>query len=58
MNLEKWINRYKTDCAMKYNSDATRENYSSGVKSFLVNFNNYSEPKEIPTQEIKEFILT
>lgn len=58
MNLEKWINRYKTDCAMKYNSDATKDNYTSGVKSFLLKFNHYSEPKEIPTQEIKEYLLT
>lgn len=58
MNLEKWINRYKTDCEMKYNSDATKYNYTSGVKSFLVKFNKYSEPKEIPTQEIKEYLLT
>lgn len=57
MNLEKWINRYKTDVAMKYNSDATKENYTSGVKSFLVRFDNYSEPKEIPTQDIKEYLL-
>ncbi len=58
MNLEKWINRYKTDCAMKYNSDATKNNYISCVKSFLFKFDKYSEPKEIPTQEIKEYLLT
>lgn len=57
MNLEKWISRYKTDVAMKYNSDATKDNYTSGVKSFLVKFDNYSEPKEIPTQDIKEYLL-
>lgn len=57
MNLEKWINRYKTDCNLKYNSNATKENYISCVKSFLLNFNKYSEPKEIPTQEIKEYLL-
>ena len=57
MNLEKWINRYKTDVAMKYNSDATKDNYTSCVKSFLFKFDNYSEPKEIPTQEIKEYLL-
>lgn len=57
MNLEKWISRYKTDVAMKYSSEATKENYTSGVKSFLVKFDNYSEPKEIPTQEIKEYLL-
>ena len=58
MNLEKWLNRYKTDCAMKYNSDSTKENYTSGVKSFLMKFDKYSEPKEISTQEIKEYLLT
>lgn len=58
MNLEKWINRYKIDVAMKYNSDATKENYTSGVKSFLIRFDNYSEPKEVPTQKIKEYLLT
>jgi len=57
MNLEKWINRYKTDCAMKYNSDATKDNYISCVKSFLFKFNHYNEPKEIPTQEIKGYLL-
>jgi len=57
MNLEKWISRYKTDVAMKYSSEATKENYTSGVKSFLVKFDNYSEPKEIPTQDIKEYLL-
>ena len=57
MNLEKWVNRYKTDCAMKYNSDATKDNYISCVKSFLFKFNHYNEPKEIPTQEIKEYLL-
>jgi integrase/recombinase XerD len=57
MNLEKWINRYKADCALKYNSDATKENYTSGVKSFLITFDKYSEPKEVPTQEIKEYLL-
>ncbi|CAB4127145.1 XerD Site-specific recombinase XerD [uncultured Caudovirales phage] len=58
MNLEKWINRYRTDCALKYNSEATKDNYTSGVKSFLIKFDKYSEPKEIPTQEIKEYLLT
>lgn len=43
---------------MKYNSEATKENYTSGVRSFLVKFDKYSEPKEIPTQEIKEYLLT
>lgn len=57
MNLEKWVNRYKTDCAIKYNSDATKDNYISCVKYFLVKFDNYNEPKEVPTQKIKEYLL-
>lgn len=58
MNFRKWIDRYSTDCKLKYNSEATQENYYSCVKSFLIRFDCYSEPKEIPTQEIKEYLLT
>jgi hypothetical protein len=49
MNLEKWIDRYKTDCALKYNSKSTKDNYISCVKSFLIKFNSYSEQKELLT---------
>jgi site-specific recombinase XerD len=58
MNYRKWIDRYSTDCKLKYNSEATFNNYVSCVKSFLIKFDNYSEPKEIPTQEIKDYLLT
>lgn len=58
MNFRKWIDRYSTDCKLKYNSEATQSNYCSCVKLFLEKFDNYSEPKEIPTQEIKEYLLT
>lgn len=57
MNLRKWTDRYSTDCDLKYQSKATRKNYKSCVTQFLAKFNNYSEPKEIPTQEIKEWLL-
>lgn len=57
MNLEKWLNRYKTDCAMKYNSESTKDNYISCIKSFILKFDNYNEPKEVPTQQIKEYLL-
>jgi integrase/recombinase XerD len=57
MNLEKWKKIYETDCKLKYQSEATRSNYISGVKSFLSKFDKYSEPKEVPTQEIKEYLL-
>lgn len=58
MNYRKWIERYSTDCKLKYNSDATLNNYVSCVKLFLNRFNKYNEPKEIPTQEIKDYLLT
>ena len=58
MNYRKWIERYSTDCKLKYNSEATFNNYVSCVKSFLIKFDKYSEPKEIPTHEIKDYLLT
>lgn len=57
MNNRKWLNRYSTDCKSKYNSESTQSNYISCVKFFLIRFNKYREPKEIPTQEIKEWLL-
>lgn len=57
MNYRKWIERYSTDCRLKYNSDSTFNNYVSCVKSFLIKFDKYNEPKEVPTQEIKEYLL-
>lgn len=57
MNYRKWIERYSTDCKLKYNSESTFNNYVSCVKSFLIKFDKYNEPKEIPTQEIKEYLL-
>jgi site-specific recombinase XerD len=57
MNYRKWIDRYSTDCKLKYNSEATYSNYVSCVKSFLIKFDNYNEPKEIPTREIKDYLL-
>lgn len=57
MDCRKWIERYSTDCNLKYNSEATRHNYKSCVKQFLYKFDAYREPKEIPTQAIKEWLL-
>lgn len=57
MNYRKWIDKYSTDCKMKYNSKSTQDNYISCVKGFLISFNNYREPKEIPTKEIKDWLL-
>lgn len=57
MNYRKWADRYSTDCSIKYNSKSTRDNYISCVKSFLIRFDKYNEPKEVPTYEIKEYLL-
>lgn len=57
MDCRKWSKLASTDFRLKYNSEATVGNYTSQVKSFLWKFNNYREPKEIPTQEIKEWLL-
>lgn len=57
MDFRKWIDKYSTDCRMKYNSLATQVNYISSVKLFLQRFNEYREPKEVPTDKIKEWLL-
>jgi site-specific recombinase XerD len=57
MNIEKWTNRFIIDISQKYNSDSTIRNYSRNIFNFLTHFNNYREPKEIPTQLIKEYLL-
>lgn len=57
MDYRKWTDKYSTDCKLKYNSESTQSNYISCVKSFLVKFNNYREPKEIPNSEIKKWLL-
>lgn len=58
MDIKKWIDRFSTDCRLKYPSVATQKNYISQVTTFLSKFNHYREPKEIPTQEIKEWLLS
>ncbi len=57
MNIRKWMDRYSTDCYLKYNSDNTRKNYISCINLFLTEFNKYNEPKEIKTSEIKHWLL-
>lgn len=58
MNNRKWEDLFSTDLKSKYNSEATISNYLSCIKKFLEHFSKYREPKEIPTQEIKEYLLT
>lgn len=58
MNTEKWYNNFVTDLSLKYNSDKTIRMYSHNVKKFLNHFSNYREPKEIPNNEIKQYLLS
>lgn len=58
MDCRKWSDKYSTDCDLKYQSEATRENYKSCVRQFLYYFKDYREPKEIPTDAIKKWLLT
>jgi site-specific recombinase XerD len=57
MNNRKWLDLFSTDLRLKYNSEQTRKIYYSGVKSFLDRFSDYREPKEIPNNAIKEWLL-
>jgi len=57
MENRKWVERYSIDCDSKYQSEATRKNYKHCINQFLVAFDRYKEPKEVPTQEIKEWLL-
>jgi integrase/recombinase XerD len=58
MDCRKWMERYSIDCRLRYSSLATQKNYISCVNTFLYYFKNEREPKEIPTQLIKEWLLT
>lgn len=57
MDILKWSEKYSIDCRLKYNSSATQDNYISQVKSFLFYFKNELEPKAIPNEKIKEWLL-
>lgn len=58
MNVEKWHERFIIDISQKYNSVSTINSYGKNVLNFLKYFNYYREPKEIPTTEIKSYLLT
>ena len=57
MNIRKWRCDFSTDCDNKYQSESTRKTYKHCLSVFLYYFNKYREPKEIPTREIKEWLL-
>lgn len=58
MDFRKWYDKYSTDCRLKYPSSATQKNYISQVGKFLKKFDDYREPKEIPTDQIKNWLLS
>lgn len=58
MENRKWLERYSIDCNSKYQSEATRKNYKHCANQFLIAFDRYNEPKEVPTQEIKAWLLS
>jgi integrase/recombinase XerD len=58
MDCRKWSDKYSTDCRLKYNSIATQNNYISCVNKFLIHFNSYREPKEVPNDNIKNYLLS
>jgi integrase len=57
MNIEKWKNKFKIDLEQETNSESTLNNYTRCVHLFLTRFKDYKEPKEIPTIEIKKYLL-
>ena len=57
MTLGTWVERYSVDCRLKYGSASTQKNYISCVTQFLARFQNYDQPKSIPNDEIKKWLL-
>lgn len=58
MDSRKWVKRFSIDVKLVYsNSIATQTNYLSQVTKFLFDFKNEVEPKSIPTEKIKLWVL-
>lgn len=57
MNIRKYIDDYSRDIQLVYNSEATKENYKSQVWRFLNHFKDEVEPKSIPNEKIKDWLL-
>lgn len=58
MNIERWYNDYIIDLKQRTNSISTIKNYGRCIIKFLNYFDCYREPKEIPTNLIKQYLLT
>jgi len=57
MNIRKYYEDYSRDIQLVYNSAATIKNYKSQIWCFLNHFKNEVEPKAIPNDKIKEWLL-
>jgi integrase/recombinase XerD len=57
MDCRKWKDQFSIDLNLKYGSHNTRKTYLSCVSVFLDRFKVYREPKEVPTQSIKEWVI-
>lgn len=57
MDIRKWYDKYSIDIRLVYNSDATQKNYKSQVWCFLSHFKDEIEPKAIPNEKIKLWLL-
>lgn len=57
MNIRKYIDDYSRDIQLVYNSEATKQNYKSQVWCFLNHFKYEVEPKAIPNEKIKDWLL-
>lgn len=57
MNIRKYYDQYSKDVQLMYNSEATRKNYQSQIWVFLNRFKDEVEPKSIPNEKIKDWLL-
>lgn len=57
MDILKWYTKYSRDILLVYNSKSTQENYKSQVNCFLNHFKSEIEPKSIPNNKIKDWLL-
>jgi integrase/recombinase XerD len=57
MDIRKWLDKYSRDIQLVYNSENTRKNYVSQISSFLDFFRSQVEPKSIPNDDIKNWLL-
>ncbi|WP_121665249.1 tyrosine-type recombinase/integrase [Mesonia aquimarina] len=58
MNIRKWSLKFSNDLRLKYNSESTIKCYEINVLKFLNHFENETEPKAIPNEKIKEYLLS